>query len=89
MDKVALVSALLVKVFDKFSAVGLEFVEPSPLIIITVGVNCNTSNIRQLKTNAGYVMACVPRPFFFFRLGKLNYFTLGRLHSKHLDLTEV
>lgn len=30
MDKVALVSALLVRVFDKFSAVGLEVVESSP-----------------------------------------------------------
>ena len=38
MDKVALVSALLVKVFDKFSAGDLEVVEPSPLIIILFGV---------------------------------------------------
>ena len=45
MDKVALVSALLVRVFDKFSAVGLEAVDSSPLIIITFGVNCNISNL--------------------------------------------
>ena len=65
MDKVALVSALLVKVLHKFSTVGLEVVDSSPLIIITFGVNCNISNIRQLKTDAGY-MSWVPRPFFFF-----------------------
>ena len=57
MDKVALVSALLVKVFDKFSAVGLEVIDSSPLIIITFGVNCNISTIRQLKTDAGYMPA--------------------------------
>lgn len=45
MDKVALVSALLVRVFDKFSAVGLEAVDSSPLIIITFGVICNISNL--------------------------------------------
>ena len=68
MDKVALVSALLVKVFDKFSAVGLEVVEPSPLIIITFGLNRNTSNIRQLKTDAAQAICHGLRPasIFFF-----------------------
>ena len=65
MDKVALVSALLVKVFDKFSAVGLEVVDSSPLIIITFGVNCNISNIRQLKTDAGYMSWPACRAIFF------------------------
>ena len=66
MDKVALVSALLVRVFDKFSAVGLEVVDSSPLIIITFGVNCNISNIRQLKTDAGYMSWPACRDNFFF-----------------------
>lgn len=65
MDKVALVSALLVKVFDKFSAVGLEVIDSSPLIIITFGVNSNISNIRQLKTDAGYMSWPVCRVHLF------------------------
>ena len=65
MDKVALVSALLVKVFDKFSAVGLEVIDSSPLIIITFGVNGNISNIRQLKTDAGYMSWPVCRVHLF------------------------
>ena len=66
MDKVALVSALLVKVFDKFSAGGLEVIDSSPLIIITFGVNCNISNIRQLKTDAGYMSWLASRVHFSF-----------------------
>lgn len=66
MGKVALVSALLVKVFDKFSAVGLEVVDSSPLIIKTFGVNCNISNIRQLRTDSGYMSWPACRVHFFF-----------------------
>ena len=66
MDKVALVSVLLVKVFHKFSAVGLEVVDSSPLVIITFGVNGNTSNIRQLKTDAGYMSWPASRIHFLF-----------------------